>query len=246
MRVTPVAYTAFNDFAASQESGYIRHLEYNPDEPVSEMDELGEFAGRNCYQSWSRPNPDTATNAGYLSNILIQGHFSVLEHSSVTFFVEDVSRALLVELERHRFLSFSVVSQRYVKQDEADRVVPPAITENFDEIARRKMYMDWTIGDLFDEAIIGAYEAYDTIAEALLAKGMPKKKALEAARAVLPNAAGVKMVVTGNLRAWRDVIGKRYHEAADAEIKAFATEVLAHLRRLAPNSVQDIPEEPYS
>ena len=26
---------------------------------------LAEFAGRACYQSWSKPNPSTATNAGY-------------------------------------------------------------------------------------------------------------------------------------------------------------------------------------
>ena len=27
---------------------------------------LAEFAGRACYQSWKKPNPATATNAGYL------------------------------------------------------------------------------------------------------------------------------------------------------------------------------------
>jgi thymidylate synthase ThyX len=29
---------------------------------------LAEFAGRACYQSWSKPNPRTATNAGYNGN----------------------------------------------------------------------------------------------------------------------------------------------------------------------------------
>jgi thymidylate synthase (FAD) len=54
------------------------------------------------------------------------------------------------------------------------------------------------------------------------------------------------MVVTGNLRAWRDVLGKRWHEAADAEIKEFAGLVLGHLRSIAPNSFQDVPETPYA
>jgi thymidylate synthase (FAD) len=31
---------------------------------------LAEFAGRACYQSWKKPNPSTATNAGYLRHIL--------------------------------------------------------------------------------------------------------------------------------------------------------------------------------
>lgn len=104
----------------------------------------------------------------------------------------------------------------------------------------------WTVRHEFDEAVESAFGSYNLIADALLAKGLPKKKALEAARSVLPNAAEVKMVVTGNIRCWRDVIGKRYHEAADAEIREFATEVLKHLRHYAPNSVQDIPEVPYA
>ncbi|MFH9802790.1 FAD-dependent thymidylate synthase [Streptomyces albidoflavus] len=61
----------------------------------------------------------------------------------------------------------------------------------------------------------------------------------------LPNAAPVDMIVTGNLRAWRDVLGKRWHVAADAEIRELAGDVLVSLRKLAPNSVQDIPNEPY-
>ncbi|HEX6872911.1 MAG TPA: FAD-dependent thymidylate synthase, partial [Micromonosporaceae bacterium] len=31
---------------------------------------LVEFAGRACYQSWSKPNPATATNATYLAHLL--------------------------------------------------------------------------------------------------------------------------------------------------------------------------------
>ena len=45
---------------------------------------LAEFAGRACYQSWTKPNPATATNAGYLEHILEVGHLSVLEHGTVT------------------------------------------------------------------------------------------------------------------------------------------------------------------
>ena len=31
---------------------------------------LVEFAGRACYQSWSKPNPRTATNASYIKHII--------------------------------------------------------------------------------------------------------------------------------------------------------------------------------
>ncbi len=55
---------------------------------------LAEFAGRACYQSWKKPNPATATNAGYLHHILEVGHLSVLEHGSVTFYLTGISRSL--------------------------------------------------------------------------------------------------------------------------------------------------------
>src|SRR6201999_4093895 len=54
---------------------------------------LVEFAGRACYQSWSKPNPRTATNAGYISHIIDVGHFSVLEHASVSFYITGISRS---------------------------------------------------------------------------------------------------------------------------------------------------------
>lgn len=208
-------------------------------------DELAEMAGRACYQSWNRPNPATATNEGYLKNIIDQGHFSVLEHASISFYVEGVSRALLTELERHRFLSFSVVSQRYVRHQDDDYVVPPAIADNPDAVVKKGPNFSWRLDQEFEAQWFEAYDSYNYIADALIAKGLPKKKALEAARSVLPNATETKFVVTGNIRCWRDVISKRYHEAADAEIRQFSTEVLKHLRDYAPNSVQDIPEEPY-
>ncbi len=46
---------------------------------------LSEFAGRGCYQSWSKPNPATATNRDYLRHRLAVGNNLVQEHGSCTF-----------------------------------------------------------------------------------------------------------------------------------------------------------------
>jgi thymidylate synthase (FAD) len=247
MRVTPIAHTVFDLDAAVAASDYVAH----DAGPVTDADELGEFAGRACYESWHRPNPATATNDGYMANILSQNHESVLEHSSVSFYVEGVSRSLLAELTRHRHLSFSVLSQRYVRLDSDRVVLPPLIDEYGDTPLILSPFppewggQDWTIQDEIDDAIQHAFDAYNAVADKLISKGVPRKKALEAARCVLPQAAESPLVVTGNLRAWRDVLGKRHHVAADAEIQMFAAEVLRHLRAIAPASVQDIPDEPY-
>lgn len=204
-----------------------------PEEDTTDADGIAEAAGRLCYKSFDRPNPKTARNEDYLKNIIDQGHFSVLEHSSVSFLVRGVSRALLAELTRHRHLSFSVVSQRYVDYSETEPVIPPAVDKSS------------LAADGIENAYQYALAVYEDLVEHLQEKGFKRKQAREAARAVLPNAAPVDMVVTGNLRALRDMLQKRHHVAADAEIQVFAQKVLEHLRAIAPASVQDIPEEPY-
>src|SRR6185312_361818 len=91
---------------------------------------LVEFAGRACYQSWSKPNPKTATNAGYIKHIIDVGHFSVLEHASVSFYITGISRSCTHELIRHRHFSYSQLSQRYVPEKESHVVVPPGMEDD--------------------------------------------------------------------------------------------------------------------
>ena len=88
---------------------------------------LVEFSGRACYQSWSKPNPRTATNAGYLRHLLEVGHVSVLEHATVSFYITGISRSCTHELIRHRHFSYSQLSQRFVRENDANVVVPPAV-----------------------------------------------------------------------------------------------------------------------
>lgn len=235
MLVKVLASSELGDQVLWEEYGYDVWPVKEDGRYATHADALGEAAGRMCYQSWGRKNPATATNAGYLANIVKQGHFSVLEHASVTFLVRGVSRALLTELTRHRHLSFSVVSQRYVSYADTEPVVPPAVESagnSWAEDVVRQQYRE-------------AVQAYELLVDDLTERGLPRKAAREAARCVLPNAAPVDMIVTGNLRAWRDVLGKRWHVAADAEIREFAGAILTELRSVAPNSFADVPTEPY-
>jgi thymidylate synthase (FAD) len=236
MLVIPIAATQIFPLAVTKQTPYKMHdpLATGGSGIPTAIDELAELAGRNCYQSWDRPNPKTASNEGYLKNIIEQNHISVMEHGSVSFYATGVSRSLLAELTRHRHLSFSVVSQRYVDANDLDVVYPPIIDELED---------CWDAHDLLKEAGAHSKHAYNALVKIFMENGYKRKEAREAARAVLPNMMDTPLVVTGNIRAWRDVLGKRYHIAADREIQEFATQVLGHLRVLAPNSVQDIGEK---
>ena len=55
------------------------------------------------------------------------GHESPIEHASFTFGIEGVSRSLLAQITRHRLASYSVQSQRYVKEAAFEFVIPPEI-----------------------------------------------------------------------------------------------------------------------
>lgn len=242
MRVELLAHTSLNR-TKLEAIGYSTHSEPRTDGwgdyyTSTHADELAEFAGRNCYRSFHRPNPETATNYAYLRHILDVGHESVLEHGSATFYIE-ASRSVLTELERHRHLSFSVVSQRYVDPEPLGYHIPPAVyeLEGLEQVE--------AIGNL-SFANTATRVVYEKLVEIFERNGFARKKAREAARAALPNMTSSPMVVSANHRAWRYVIRQRWHEAADAEIRELAGELLRQLREIAPNTYQDIPSTPYS
>jgi len=195
---------------------------------------LAEFAGRACYQSWNKPNPATATNAGYLRHILEVGHLSVLEHGVVTFYLTGVSRSFTHELVRHRHLSYSQLSQRYVPERDAAMVEPEAIAA---DPQLHAMFVAATEASVraYTELLEGLEQAFADAPHATLRR----KQARQAARAVLPNATETRIVVTGNYRAWRHFIAMRATEAADVEIRQIAVAVLRQLQKVAGNVFED-------
>lgn len=234
MKLTLLGFSTFMDMPDSvvnTEFGIF----HETGEPYNQAERIAHFAGRSCYQSWHMPNPDTATDEGYIANIIKQQHFSVLEHAGVTFYVEGISRNMAHELIRHRHLSYSELSQRFVNMSEANYVIPPLYREHFgkDMIKLTETNLDYI-------------PSYDHNVSWGKDRGATHKQSREAARALLPGATETKIVVTGNHRAWRDMLHKRYSVHADAEIREFATKVLEELRTIAPAIYQDFPDKPFS
>ena len=209
-------------------------------EGSTDAETLTVYAGRSCYESWSRPNEKTREDKDYLRRTLFeQGHFSILEHASATFYLTGVSRALLAEITRHRHLSFSVLSQRFVSEEDANIVIPPAL-RNAKGI--NEPHYDEELGG----EVIGATDNLKVMANLAIAtyaglveelqevEGLSRKQAREAARAVLPNMVETKIVVTGNLRAWHEVIERRTAPDADAEFQEVAGMIRDELQKLAP------------
>jgi thymidylate synthase (FAD) len=200
---------------------------------------LAEFAGRACYQSWDKPNPRTATNAGYLRHILEVGHLSVLEHGVVTVYLTGLSRSLTHELVRHRHFSYSQLSQRYVPADGAAMVEPDVIAADPGLHARFVAATEASLA-AYTELLAGLEKRFAAGSNATLRR----KQARQAARAVLPNAIETRIVVTGNYRAWRHFVAMRASEHADVEIRGLAVACLRELARIAPNVFADFEITP--
>lgn len=208
--------------------GYIDH-----EDPVTDSDDMAEQAGRLCYEAWKRKNPDTATNEGYLDNIQTQGHFSVFGHASVSIYLDGVTRNLTHEFIRHSHFRYSEVSQRYCDVGNFAFVEHPGLS-TISLASRIAM----------EEAVNAGRVAYTAIMDDLVAQGVDRKKARQAARHVLVSGTETKIIATSNLQGWRDMMWKRLAPSADAEFREVAHTILAILKEVAPNSFQDFLPDP--
>lgn len=156
-----------------------------------------------------------------MRHIVASKHLSTLEHITFNFAVEGVSRALLAQLTRHRVgFSFSVQSQRYVKQSsdskhgKFDYVVPEKVkTKGFD--------------DVYENFMDQIQKMYD----ALIELGIPQ----EDARSILPNAATTNLVMTVNLRSLLDFyVKRRKGNGAQLEIAELAENLRKEVVKVEP------------
>ena len=220
-QVKLIAHTVIDPDAISE------LMEIQPESTDAET--LVTFAGRSCYESWHRPTEKTRKDADYIERtIFVENHGSILEHATATLHITGMSRACLLELERHRLLSFSVRSQRFVDESGANIVLPPAYRNAQPGTALHR----------YAELLEGIAQDLDSHYEGLVAEaeldGHKRKQAREAARSILPNMTETKVIVTANLRAWLEVIERRTAPDADAEIQEVMGMAREALRPLAP------------
>ena len=148
-----------------------------------------------CYQK-------EATDAT-VKHILKAGHLSVLEHASASFHVT-CSLTVLLQMTRHRHLSFTVESSRGSALCGMERK----------DIERIDNYNQKTMA-FYNELVYGGIRHED-------------------AAYVLPKAALYRFVVTGNFRAWYEYLPKRLCKRASKEHRKLAQLLHNELCLLCP------------
>lgn len=212
-------------------------LQYNPD-----CEKIIAAAAKLCYSSSAidgiLDGLDGEKTQNFLARLVSMGHESPIEHVSFTFGIEGVSRSLLAQITRHRIASFSVKSQRYVKEGQFEFITPPEIEKvpeakaeflkaMADDVASYNKLADILFAKHYDAMIAGGMDEKK-------AKTAAEKKAIEDARYVLPNACETKMILTMNARSLMNFFHHRCCERAQWEIRDLACRMLSLVKEVAP------------
>ena len=196
---------------------------------------LVEFGGRACYRSWE-PGLNVnvtrvrADRREYFENLLRSAPGSVLEHSSYSFALRNVSRVFTHELVRHRAGSaFSQESLRYVRLTDIGFRVPAALEPLRGQVLE----------------IVERLEEFQRDAAAKLGiddDGVPfhvKKEVTSALRRLAPIGLSTDIIWSANLRTLRHVIEMRTAEGAEEELRRVFDEVARVMAREAQLIFQD-------
>ena len=159
--------------------------------------------------------PDEEKMLELIKRVIGSGHYSTIEHIQLTFAVQNVSRACTHQLVRHRHMSFSQKSQRYVKEKgEFDYIMPKTIEKNP------------KLKEKFEEFILNTSNLYQEFIEA----GIPA----EDARSILPNAAASSLVASLNLRELIHLANLRLCTRAQLEIRMLAKAMVDEVIKKEP------------
>lgn len=213
-------------------------VQYTP-----EPEKLVSAAAKLCYSRVGineiTDNLNNDNTLRFINMLMDLGHESPIEHVSFTFGVEGVSRVLTHQLVRHRIgCSYSQQSQRYVKLEQFEYIIPPQI-DGIPEVREK-----------FISAMEYSQRCYNELVEVLYKKNYDNMKAdgkserqasadaekmsIEDARYVFPNACETKIIFTMNARALYNFFRNRCCNRAQWEIRGLADKMLEKVRDVAP------------
>lgn len=207
----------------------VKLLEYTPN-----PEKIIASAAKLCYSAAHvediMENLTEENTEKFLNMLMSYGHESPIEHVSFTFAIEGVSRSLTHQLVRHRIASYSQQSQRYVKLEQFEYIIPPAIAK--DDRAKQIFERSMEEGQkAYDELVIILKDKYISEGSSILNS---EKKAIEDARYVFPNACETKIIITMNARSLMNFFRHRCCNRAQWEIRALADEMLKQVKAISP------------
>jgi thymidylate synthase (FAD) len=193
-----------------------------------------EVAGRTCYKSEGKITDDSASK--FVEMIVGRGHLSVVEHQVVSVkFICD--RGVSHELVRHRIASFSQESTRYCnyskdKFDNQLTFIIPSLSKIEPGEGDRSDFGLHSHGEiLWLNAMQSSQDIYNSLIQA---KWSPQE-----ARSVLPNSLKTEIIVTANLREWREIFRQRCSPAAHPQMRELMVPLRNEFQKVLPEIFGD-------
>lgn len=191
-------------------------------DPVEILKKI-EAAGRVCWKSEDKASEDSYER--FIRLIIGKGHESVIEHANISvMFICD--RGVTHQIVRHRIASYSMESTRYCNYSH-DRFG--------NELTFIRPYYwdtDSKLYKLWKEQMSQSEKVYLQMIEL---GATPQE-----ARGVLPHSLKSELVVTMNLRQWRNFFKQRTAKDALPQIREIAVPLLIELRNMLPVVFGDI------
>lgn len=184
-----------------------------------------ERAGRICYKSEDRITDESAEV--FVRMILKRGHHSVLEHRSITVWVQ-CNRGLSHEIVRHRLAAYSQESTRYCNYSK---------DKHEGQIQLIPMWQGLTLAQR--RRRIKLYQHMEEVYMAEIAEGVKPQQA----RDNLPICLKTEIMITYNLRQWRHFFALRTADAAHPQLRELTRPMLAEFRRRIPIVFDDVGVE---
>lgn len=163
---------------------------------------------------------------GLLNYLIKHKHWSPFEHGHVTFEIE-TSKAIGIQLIRHRSFSFQEFSQRYQDVNKLGDIFEPIELRSQCEDNRQSSVevIDPMIQMETNQPASETISAFFGKAHSLYNKLLEAGVARETARMVLPLATTTKIHMTGSIRSWIHFLELRDDEHAQKEIQLVAKEI---------------------
>ncbi len=178
---------------------------------------IAAHAIRTCWQSFDKSDAGGPKDQELIDRVGNKyKHASTLEHLVYTFYIQDISRALLQELARHRMASLSVKSTRYTLKELKN--IEPFNEEDFEGASR---FIVLTGDERVDQASIKALNNL----QALLKEGISN----DIAKYALPECYKTELTWTINARSLQNFLSLRSSKSALWEIRKLAKKVFEAL-----------------
>ena len=219
----------------------IEATEYDPKSAESDGENLVMAAGKACYRSWQPGLNSNVTRTRndsreYIGNIISTGHGSVLEHTSVSFLIYNVSRVFTHELVRHRVgTAFSQESLRFVRLTDIGFWIPQVLIDEDNEMDDGVSIIKEAVEYLesVQERLAKVYQIDERESFAM------KKKLTSAFRRVAPIGLATCIVFSMNFRTARHLIPLRTSRHAEEEIRLVFSQIADIMIERFPDAFQD-------